>query len=101
MTVGEHLRSWLTSAAAHRQTKHRSLAMRSACRLHLTPVIGRVQLGELAPAHIEKLIQKLTSRGCQPKSVRNTLAVLNRALTVAERQGLVTGTWCGWWIHHA
>ena len=85
-TVGSYLRSWLRSA--ERSVKPSTLqTYEIAVRRQLEPAIGHVPLAALKPAHVEALLRGMD---LTPKGQRNALGVLARALTVAERQGLVT-----------
>jgi integrase len=86
-TVGDWLRSWLTGAS--RSLKASTVqTYEIAIRRQIVPSIGHVQLGRLTPSHVERLLGELALT-MSPKGARNVLAVLARALTVAERQGLV------------
>ena len=86
--TGEYLRSWLLTASRSVRP-NTMIGYEVSVRRHLVPIIGRVPLEQLAPGHIERLVTRLTANGLSAKSVRNVLAVLSRALTVAERQGLI------------
>lgn len=87
MTTGEYLRSWLVTAG--RSVKPSTLrTYEIAVRLQLVPELGAIRLSRLTPAHVEAMVRKLDATH-SAKAVANVLAVLARALTVAERQGLV------------
>ena len=61
----------------------------NAIALHINPTIGHVRLSALAPAHVEGMIRALEPV-LAPKSIRNVVGVLRRALTFAVRDELVT-----------
>lgn len=60
----------------------------NAIALHIDPTIGHLRLGALAPAHVEAMIRALEPR-LAPKSIRNVVGVLRRALTFAVRDELI------------
>lgn len=87
VTTGEYLRGWLVTAG--RSVKPSTLqTYEIAVRLQLLPSLAAIRLSQLGPAHVEALMRNLDA-SMQPKGARNVLGVLSRALTVAERQGLV------------
>lgn len=87
VTTGAYLQSWLRTAA--RSVKHSTLqTYEIAVRRQLIPAIGDVPLRALRPSHVEALMRSL-DRTMSPKGARNVLGVLARALTVAERQGMI------------
>lgn len=59
-------------------------------RLYLTPELGRVRLGQLTPAHVQRLYAGLLGRGLSPSTVRRVHAALHRALGQAVRWRLAT-----------
>lgn len=59
---------------------------RDACR---HKIIGKVQLDELRPIHVEKARDKLLAEGLGPQTVSDVLRVLSQALSRAEARGLV------------
>ena len=61
----------------------------NAIALHIVPTIGHVRLSMLAPGHVEAMIRALEPT-LAPKSIRNVVGVLRRALTFAVRDDLVT-----------
>lgn len=61
----------------------------NAIALHINPTIGHIRLPDLTPAHVEGMIRSLEPV-LSPKSIRNVVGVLRRALTFAVRDELVT-----------
>lgn len=88
MTVGVYLRSWLATTASRTLKASTLETYEIAVRRQITPALGDLRLARLAPEHVERMLIDL-GRTMKPKGVRNVLAVLSRALTVAERRGLV------------
>ena len=56
---------------------------------HLKPAFGRTRLVKLTPDAIQMYMNRKLASGLSPNTVRNHHAVLRRALTQAERWGLV------------
>ena len=82
LTVGAYLERWVRDARDIRpNTRH---GYRSVVDTHLVPVLGAVRLGELSPLHVESLLSRL-SPTMAPKTLRNILVVLRRALGQAVR----------------
>ena len=94
MTVGDYLADWLVTVKPRlRETTWYSY---SVAVKRLVGQIGAVPLQALAPLQIEKVYVKLLESGGQhgqalaPKTVRNCHIVLHRALSDAERLGIVS-----------
>lgn len=88
MLAGDYLKTWLVTASRSVRP-NTMIGYEIAVRRQLIPAIGNVPLRELTPFHVEKMVRDL-SRQLSPKTTANVLAVLSRALTIAERQGLVS-----------
>ncbi len=58
-------------------------------RLHLLPALGKKTLGRLAVADVDGLLRAKRDAGYKPNSLRIMRAVLRRALSQAEREGLI------------
>lgn len=61
-------------------------------RNHILPALpkaGQIPVKQLSAQHIQTLIDRAVDQGLAPRSVRNILIVLSRALTVAKRRHLV------------
>jgi integrase len=88
LKVGEYLERWL-KASVKGNVRSRTLSnYQMQVRRHIVPALGRVQLKNLTPAHVQGLYrQKLDS--VLSSSVRYIHAVLHRALKQALRWGLV------------
>ncbi len=87
-TVAEHLESWLN--ACKTTVRARTwLRYEQYVRIHALPEIGRVPLARLAPQHLQKLYARRIEAGSAPVTVAHLHAVLHRALSQAERWGLV------------
>lgn len=56
---------------------------------HLRPSLGDIRLVDLKPEHVQTLLADLSAAGLAPGTVTRVHATLRRALTQAERWGLV------------
>lgn len=79
--------TWLRALEARNLKPSTLDTYRRLVHKHLVPHLGRVQLGQLSAAHVETMMGTLD---VAPKSVRNIVGVLGKALTDAQRWGLVT-----------
>ena len=93
MTLTAYLDEWLAGQRSRlRPTSHHSYMLASK-RLHKH--LGRYRIQSLTPLQIEKFYADLLDHGRKdgtglaPKSVKNTHVVLRKALSDAERLGLV------------
>ena len=86
--VGPFLCQWLESVKP--SLRPRTWARyESLIRIHALPEIGRLPLGKLGPAHLQRLYASRLEAGQSPASVRQLHAVLHRSLRQAFRWGLV------------
>lgn len=88
-TVGAYLRSWLDMTGTRTLKASTLETYEIAIRRQLVPHVGSIEVGRLAPEHVERMIGELADEGMSPKGIRNALSVLGRVLDVAERRGLV------------
>ena len=89
LTVGGYLDRWLKDSVRE-NVRPRALANYTLqVNHHITPVLGRVKLKALTPAHVQRLYRQKLDAGLSPSSVRYIHAVLHRALKQALRWGLV------------
>lgn len=89
MTVAEFSERWLE----HQEARLRPLTHDRYTRLmqrEILPVIGRVQLSKLRPAHVQQLLDRMTKRGAAPRTVLQARAVLGSAVSTAVAWGLMT-----------
>ena len=55
----------------------------------IVPAFGQVKLDDLQAGHIDTLMAKMVRQGRSPSTAKRVYATIRRALTVAERRGLV------------
>jgi integrase len=86
-TMAQFMQRWLNAAKP-------SLRVRTwdryeqLVRLHVTPDIGKVQLANLTPLHLQKLYSKKIDAGLSSTTVHHLHAMLHRALKQAVRWNL-------------
>jgi integrase len=61
----------------------------SALELHILPVFGDLQIGEIVPLHVERFSQTKLESGLSAKTVRNLLLVLQGILSLAVDNDLI------------
>ena len=87
-TVGDFLADWLV--ASRQRIRHSTWrGYEQIVRVHLTPALGRYELGRLAPADVERLTAKIIASGRAPRTAQLARVVLRRALQDAVRDGVV------------
>jgi len=89
-TTAEYLHRWL-DASARQRVRPRTLAgYRLIVNKHLIPAVGRVPVARLSPDEVQRLLNRKSSEGAKPQTVRNIHACLRRALAQGVRWGAVT-----------
>ena len=89
-TVERFLEDWLRDVAPDRCQPNTLVGYQSKVDRYIIPAIGGVRLSKLTPLHVQRMLNELSKRGLSPRTVRQTRAILRRALSVAERWGYVT-----------
>ena len=89
LTVEEYLNRWLTDSL--RGTVRASTCERHEInvRVHVNPVLGRVRLKYLTPAHVRMLHREKLDAELAPATVRKIHSTLHKALSQAVSDGLV------------
>jgi integrase len=92
-TVEQFLTHWLT---VHRPSVRPRTHERyeGFARLHVVPVIGKVQLQKLSAQHIQSLYARKLEEGLSPTTVNTLHMMLHRALKDAVRWGLIARNVC-------
>lgn len=90
VTVESWMRYWLDEVCPERGIKANTLrSYRSKIDRYITPELGALRLDRLKPEDVRALYNTMRRNGLAEASVRQTHAVLRRALVVAEREGKV------------
>lgn len=80
LTLGEYLDGWLAGVEGT-VSRHTFRDYKDKVRLHIAPVLGKVCLRDLTPAHLQRLYKrKLLQEGQSPRSVRYIHVTLSKAL---------------------
>lgn len=66
----------------------------SLVRLHITPALGDIRLEQLRSQHIRRLLHDLRERGYSSSQLHHVYTLLNKALTLAVREHLLTENPC-------
>lgn len=86
--LGDYLKLWLEGqVTALRPSTMRSYRMAAK---RIEGRLGQVRLADLRPLMIEKFYTDLLGDGLSPKSVANTHTVLRKALSDADRLGMIS-----------
>lgn len=82
------LRYWLDVICAERELKVNTMkSHRSKVERYLIPHLGRHRVDKLAPEHIRAMYAAMRKQGLSEATLRQTHAILHRALKVAAREG--------------
>lgn len=89
-TVATYMTAWLERR--RRDLKPRTWdGYESKTRLYITPALGKIKLDRLTPRHIHRLHDFIIDdKGLSPTSALQTHNIFQKALTDAEREGLVS-----------
>ena len=58
-------------------------------RVHILPALGAMRIADVAPLHVEKLLQSRLEGGSSPKTVRNLLGLLQSIFSLAVDNDLI------------
>lgn len=87
LTVEAWLWHWLDNIAEVRPQTYRGY--KSKIRAYLVPHLGRHKLSSLQPDHIRLMYRDMREKGLAEASLRQTHAILARALKVAMQEGKI------------
>jgi integrase len=87
-SVGDYLTAWLEGRARDLKPSTRA-GYASIIRSHLIPRLGDHRLQHLETIDVERMVTDLSNE-VSPRTTRNVLRVLQRAMSDAERQRLIT-----------
>lgn len=89
-SVAEYLEWWLTNHVDHSPDLEPSTigVYQREVRIRLIPALGKRQLTQLTPQHVQAMLADLSGT-LSPKSIQRTRGVLRQALQLAQRYELV------------
>lgn len=88
-TVEQFLLRWLEDTARPRVREKTFSSYEQLIRVHLIPSLGRLQLQQLTPQHVQSFLTHKTRQGLSNRTVRYLRGLLSNALGTALRWGLV------------
>jgi integrase len=68
--------------------------VRSHLRAHIEPAFGEARVGEVDERDIARLIERLSTRGRSPKTIRNVMGTLHSVFEIARRERLIAQNPC-------
>lgn len=89
MTTGRWLDYWLDNIAVREMRPQSMRVYRSRVEHHIKPVVGNVRLTALRPEHVRNLHDAMRAGELSEATVRQTHAILKKALRVAMYEGKV------------
>ncbi|MDO4243569.1 MAG: tyrosine-type recombinase/integrase [Actinomyces sp.] len=89
LTVQEWMDLWWTREVAPVLKPSTARDYRLSIDRHIVPTVGRVRLDRLAPSDVRALHRAVMARGASATTAAKVHRCLSRALTIAEREGLV------------
>jgi integrase len=89
LTVEEYLRRWLTDSLRGTVRARTCERHEINVRVHVNPVLGRVRLKCLTPAHVRALHREKLDAGLASATVRKIHSILHKARSQAVADGLV------------
>lgn len=94
ITVARWLAEWLNTYCVNNLKPLTCTAYNASINNHINPVLGAVELQALRGVHVQKLYNDMIKRGLSAKTVKNTAAILHKALNVAQKQGIIQTNAC-------
>ena len=88
-TVSEWLDDWMKTFCS---TKVKPLTYSSyevVIKNHIKPAIGAMKLQDVKGIHVQKLYNGMMAKDLSAKTVKNVAAVLHKALSMAQKQGMI------------
>jgi integrase len=89
LTLGEWLDTWLKEYVCPTVRPLTYVSYETLARKHFTPVLGHIALQDLRPEHIQRYFNTKLGEGLSPRTLKLHRVVLGKALTQAERNGLI------------
>jgi len=88
-TMRVFLAEWLEHSVRPSVRPRTYISYEGVVRLHIVPILGRLKLEQLAPLHVQQLMNEKLANGLSPRTVAYIRQVLRTALNQAIRWGLV------------
>jgi len=88
-TVSEWLDEWMKTFCAVKVKPLTYSSYEVAIKNHIKPAIGALKVQAVKGVHVQKLYNGMTASGLSPKTVKNVAAILHKAFSVAQKQGMI------------
>jgi integrase len=89
MKVGEYLERWILDSVRDTVRSTTFERYEQMVRLHICPVLGKLKLKDLTPAHVRGLYREKLDAGLSPRTVQYVHVTLHKALKQAVMDGLI------------
>ena len=89
LKVGEYIARWLADFVRDTVRPTTFERYEQIVRAHIHPVLGRIKLKNLTPAHVRGLYREKLEGGLSPRTVQYIHVTLHKALKAAVADGLV------------
>lgn len=88
-TVSESLDEWMKTFCAVKAKPLTYSSYEVAIKNHIKPSIGALKMQAVKGVHVQKLYNGMTAAGSSAKTVKNVAAILHKAFSVAQKQGMI------------
>ena len=88
-TVSEWLDEWMKTFCAVKAKPLTYSSYEVAIKNHIKPSIGALKMQAVKGVHVQKLYNGMTAAGSSAKTVKNVAAILHKAFSVAQKQGMI------------
>lgn len=88
-TVSEWLNEWMKTFCAAKVKPLTYSSYDVAIKNHIKPAIGALKVQSVRGVHVQKLYNGMIAAGLSPKTVKNVAAILHKAFSVAQKQGMI------------
>src|ERR671910_460920 len=89
LKLGEYLGRWLADSMRDTVRSTTFERYEQVVRIHIRPVLGKLKLKNLSPAHVRGLYREKLDAGLSPRTVQYVHVTLHKALKQAVMDGLI------------
>src|SRR5215212_2904576 len=89
LRLGEYMGRWLADSVRDTVRPTTFERYEQMVRLHIRPVLGKLKLKDLTPAHVRGLYREKLDMGLSPRTVQYVHVTLHKALKQAVMDGLI------------
>ncbi len=88
-TISQWMDEWMETFCRVKVKPLTYSSYEMAIKNHIKPAIGAMRLQAVKGIHVQKLYNGMTASGLSAKTVKNVSAILHKAFSVAQKQGLI------------